>query len=95
MNHDINNTAEELRPEEQLTLTKEKRMKSFYEQLITYLVIAVVFLVAFHGEWVVYLILGGMGLGLAIQGLMAFEVISFISPKWELKMAEKKLGRKL
>ncbi|MAQ99767.1 MAG: hypothetical protein CMI00_04435 [Oceanospirillaceae bacterium] len=95
MNHNINNTEKELSPQEQAALIREKRMKSFYEQLITYLVIAVVFLVAFHGEWVVYLILGGMGLGLAIQGLMAYEVISFISPKWELKMAEKKLGRKL
>ncbi|MAQ99766.1 MAG: XRE family transcriptional regulator [Oceanospirillaceae bacterium] len=85
----------DLAADEQLALMYAKRMKSFYEQLIAYVVIAVIFLIVFHGEWLVYLVLAGVGIGVAIQGLMAYEVINFMSPKWERKMAEKKLGRKL
>ena len=86
---------QELKADEQAALLYAKRMKSFYEQLVAYVVIAAVFMVVFHGEWLVYLILAGVGIGVAIQGLMAYEVISFMSPNWERRLAEKKLGRKL
>ena len=75
-------------------------MKEFYEYLITYVVLAAVFLVVFHGEPVVYIIFAGLGVGLIVQGLIvqgliALEVVSFMSPGWERRLAERKLGRKL
>ncbi|RUO44147.1 XRE family transcriptional regulator [Aliidiomarina taiwanensis] len=88
-------TNEGLQPDEQEALMSGKRMKAFYDHLITYLVLAAVFLFAFHDEPVVYMIFAGLGIGLVVQGLLAFEVISFISPKWEKKLVEWKLGRKL
>jgi transcriptional regulator with XRE-family HTH domain len=85
----------ELRLDEQRVLQYAKRMKEFYEFLITYVVLAAVFLVIFHGEPVIYVIFGGLGVGLILQGLIAFEVVSFMSPGWERRLAERKLGRKL
>ncbi len=85
----------ELKADEQRALLYAKRMKEFYEFLITYVVLGAVFLVVFHGEPVVYIIFAGLGVGLIVQGLIAFEVVSFMSPGWEKRLAEKKLGRKL
>ena len=85
----------ELKADEQQALLYAKRMKEFYEFLITYLTLAVVFLVFFHGEPVVYIIFAGIGLGLILQGLVAFEVVSFMNPGWEKRLVERKLGRKL
>ncbi len=90
MNNDTN-----LKPDEQSALQYAKRMKEFYESLITYVVLAVVFLFVFRGEPVVYIIFAGLGVALIVQGLIAFGVISFMSPDWERRLAEKKLGRKL
>jgi XRE family transcriptional regulator, regulator of sulfur utilization len=88
-------TETELKADEQLALLYAKRMKEFYEFLITYVVLAAVFLVVFHGEPVVYIVFAGLGVGLIVQGLIAFEVVSFMSPGWERRLAERKLGRKL
>lgn len=85
----------ELKMDEQRALLYAKRMKEFYEFLITYVVMAVVFLFVFHGEPVVYIIFAGLGVGLIVQGLLAFEVVSFMSPGWERRLVERKLGRKL
>jgi len=85
----------ELKADEQYALLYAKRMKEFYEFLITYIVLAAVFLVVFHGEPVVYIVFAGLGVGLVLQGLIAFEVISFMSPDWEKRLVERKLGRKL
>ena len=95
MQHDIPQIEKDITAEEQAALLYAKRIKNFYEQLITYVVIAAVFLVVFHGEWVIYVILGSIGVAVAIQGLIAYEVVSFMNPNWERKLAEKKLGRKL
>ena len=89
------NKESEISFDEQEALAYAKRMKEFYEFLATYLLLAAVFLVAFWGEWIVYLIFAGLGVCLLIQGLLAFEVIGFLSPNWERKFAEKRLGRKL
>ena len=80
----------ELKVDEQAALLYAKRMKEFYEGLVSYVIVAAVFLVFSHGEWIVYLVLGGVGIGIVIQGLMAYEVISFMSPGWERRLAEKK-----
>ena len=85
----------ELKADEQYALSYAKRMKEFYEFLITYLVLAVVFLVIFQGEPIIYIIFAGLGVALIVQGLIAYEVVSFLSPDWERRLAERKLGRKL
>lgn len=85
----------ELKADEQKALFYAKRVKEFYEFLVTYILMAIVFITLFHSEPVVYIILGGLGAGLIVQGLTAFEIISFMSPGWERRLAERKLGRKL
>lgn len=89
------NNDTELKVDEQYALLYAKRMKEFYEFLVTYLILAAVFLVVFHGVSIVYIIFAALGVGLIVQGLIAFEVISFMSPNWERRLAERKLGRKL
>lgn len=85
----------ELKADEQRALFYAKRMKEFYEFLATYVLMAVVFIALFYSEPVVYIILGGLGAGLIVQGLIASEIVSFMSPGWERRLAERKLGRKL
>lgn len=85
----------ELKADEQRALLYAKRMKEFFEFLLTYLVMALVFLIVFHGEPIVYLVFAGLGVGLIVQGLIAFEVITFLSPGWEKRLVERRLGRKL
>lgn len=93
---DVSMTTEtEIKADEQYALLYAKRMKEFYEYLIMYVVFAAVFLVAFHGEPVVYIIFAALAVGLVVQGLIAFGVVGFMSPGWERKIAERKLGRKL
>jgi len=90
MNDDVN-----LKADEQEALAYAKRIKEFYEFLFVYVVMAVVFFIKFSGEPKVYIVFGALGLALLIQGLIAFEKISFITPNWEKKLVEKRLGRKL
>ncbi|MCP8899666.1 helix-turn-helix domain-containing protein [Gilvimarinus xylanilyticus] len=85
----------ELKLDEQYVLLYARRVKEFYEYLITYLITAAVFFFAFHDAPIVYIIFAGLGVGLVVQGLIAFGVISFMSPGWERRLAERRLGRKL
>lgn len=85
----------DLKFDEQEALAYAKRVKEFYEYLITYVVLAVVFLVTLYDEPVVWIIFVGLGIGVIVQGLIAYEVISFMKPNWEKRIAEKRLGRKL
>ena len=89
------NKDTELKLDEQLSLNYAKRVKEFYESLIAYFTCAVVFFAVFRDEPVVYYVFGAVGLGMILQGLLAFEVIGFLSPGWERKIAERRLGRKL
>jgi transcriptional regulator with XRE-family HTH domain len=84
-----------LKADEQQALLYARRMKEFYEALISYGVLAAVFLFVFRGEAMVYILFAGLGVALLIQGLIAFEVLSFMSPGWERRLVERKLGRKL
>jgi len=86
---------DDLKTDEKEALLYAKRMKEFYESLVTYVVLAIVFLVVFFGNPIVYIIFAALGVALVFQGLIAYEVISFMSPKFERSLAEKKLGRKL
>lgn len=90
MNDDVN-----LKYDEQAAMAYAKRIKEFYEFLFLYIFFAVVFFIKFYGEPKLYLVFGGLGIALIVQGLIAFEKISFFSPNWEKKLIEKKLGRKL
>jgi XRE family transcriptional regulator, regulator of sulfur utilization len=85
----------ELKLDEQLSLNYAKRVKEFYESLIAYFVCAAVFFSLFRDAPIVYYVFGAVGIGMILQGLLAFEVIGFLSPGWERKIAERKLGRKL
>ena len=86
----------ELKQDEIAAMEYAKGVKDFYSGVAIYLVLAIVFLVAFgFREPFLYLVFGGVGLGLVVQGLMAFEVIRLPFQNLERRIAEKKLGRKL
>lgn len=90
------NQKAELKPDESEALIYAKRVKEFYEGLITYGVIIVVFLVLFGFKtpalYYAFLAVGGW---LVIQGLLAFEIVRLPFANWERRLVEKRLGRKL
>ena len=79
------------------------RLKGFYMHLFMYVVFAVAFLGMFGLKWgfasppvrLMLYAFAGWGLGLVFHALHAHEVIDFLSPKWERRMVERRLGRKL
>lgn len=89
------NKNTELTLDEQYAMHYAKRVKDFYEGIFVYLVIAVTFFTVFWGNPKLIYIFGGIGLFMILQGLVAFEVISFMSPNWEKKIAQKRLSRLL
>lgn len=88
-------SASALKADEKEAMLYVKRIKEFYEFLVIYVVMATVFLLLFPGHRVIYIIFGALGLGLVVQGLIAFEKIRFLSPGWERRLVEKRLRRKL
>ena len=87
---------ETLEPEEAEALEYAKGIKDFYTGVASFLIMAVIFFMIFgFGEPVLYFIFGGIGLWVAIQGLVAFEIIRLPFQDLERRLAEKKLGRKL
>ena len=79
------------------------RLKGFYMHLFMYVVFAVAFLGMFGLKWgfasppvrLMLYAFAGWGLGLVFHALHAHDVIDFLSPKWERRMVERRLGRKL
>lgn len=79
------------------------RLKGFYTHLFMYVVFAVGFLGMFGLKWgfasppvrLMLYAFAGWGIGLVFHALHAHEVIDFLSPKWERRMVERRLGRKL
>ena len=87
---------ENLEPEEAEALEYAKGIKDFYTGVASFLILAVIFFMIFgFDEPVLYFIFGGIGLWVAIQGLVAFEIIRLPFQDLERRLAEKKLGRKL
>ena len=87
---------ETLEPEEAEALEYAKGIKDFYTGVASFLIMAIIFFMIFgFGEPVLYFIFGGIGLWVAIQGLVAFEIIRLPFQDLERRLAEKKLGRKL
>ena len=91
----MNNNEADLKPDVQEAMLHAKRVKEFYEFLLTYVILVAVFLIMFYGQPVVYMIFIGLGVALIVQGLITFEIMSLITPNWEKKLVENKLGRKL
>ena len=86
----------ELRSDEAEAINYAKGVKEFFGGVLAYVVLAVVFFaVAGFDEPVLYWIFLGVGIGLIVQGLMAFEVIRLPWQNWEKRIVEKRLGRKL
>lgn len=93
---DIRQEKAALDAEEIDALRYARRVKGFYEGLAAYAILAIVFLGVFNrGEPVVYWVFLGVGAGLLLQGLIAFEVLRLDLPNWERRLVEKRLGRKL
>jgi len=101
----MNTTEQAPRPtlddDEREAIRYAKRVKEFYEGVIAYIILAIVFLVAIGMDklegkgHVVFWVFLGVGAGLVAQGLLAFEIIRFERPDWEKRIVEKRLGRKL
>lgn len=87
---------EHLEPEEAEALEYAKGIKDFFTGVLSFVILAVVFFMIFgFDEPVLYVIFGGIGLWVAVQGLVAFEIIRLPFQNMERRIAEKKLGRKL
>lgn len=84
-----------LKLDEQQAIILAKRTKAFYESLITFVIMAAIFIFAMGDEPLVWWLFGGIGIGVIVQGLIAFEVFTFFSPGWEKRFIEKRLGRRL
>lgn len=81
--------------DEREALAYAKRVREFYESIGVYLVLAAIFFAVFGRNWVVFLVFIGTGIGIAIQGLLTFEIIRLPFVKLERRIAESKLGRPL
>ena len=100
MNHNENQHThtndENLEPEEAEALEYAKRIKDFLSGAASFLILAVVFFLVFgFDKPVLYVVFGAIGLWIAVQGLVAFEIIRLPFQDLERRMAEKKLGRRL
>ncbi len=87
---------EHLEPEEAEALEYAKGIKDFYSGLACFAILAIVFFTVMgFDEPVLYMLFGGIGLWLIVQGMVAFEIIRLPFQDLERRIAEKKLGRKL
>lgn len=89
----------DLPPDEALALAHVRKVKAFYVNLTTYVVVisglAAINLIGFPQYlWFVWPALG-WGLGIASQALAVFGAVPFLNGDWERRQVEKYLGRKL
>lgn len=99
MEPEMNNSKVQVTDEEKMALEQVKDIKSFYTNLMTYvIVIAMLFVINYLTNpgyiWAWWPALG-WGIGVVSHGLSAFEVVNLFGPEWEKKQVEKRLGRKL
>lgn len=88
--------SKQVSPEEHEAIEAVKGIKEFYSHLGMYLIFAVVFSFSFGlDEPKIFWGVIGWGIGVIIHGLVVYEVINIFGPKWERRMIEKRLGRKL
>lgn len=89
----------DLPPDEALALAHVRKVKAFYVNLTTYVVVisglAAINLISFPQYlWFIWPALG-WGLGIASQALAVFGAVPFLNGDWERRQVEKYLGRKL
>ena len=90
------NERMELKQDEKEALEYARGVKEFAGGVVAYAVLSIVFFAVFgFGEPVLYWVFLGVGIGLIVQGVFAFEVLRWPSHNWERRIAEKRLGRKL
>lgn len=83
-----------LAADEKAALTYAKGVQEFWTGVLVYVVLLVAFTVAGFRDSTALLVFGGIGLGIALQGLLAYEVIRLPWQDFEKRIAEKRLGRK-
>ena len=97
------NTESKLSEDEKEAIEYVKGIKEFYSHLFMFLSFTVLFCGVFGFtfgfnapavRWM-YVAFLGWGIGVVLHGLNAYELINFFGPKWEKKLIEKRLGRKL
>ena len=94
--NDDMNEHEPLQHDEVRAMEYAKGVKDFLSGVVAYVILAACFFgIAGFGEPLLYLVFGGVGLGLVVQGLFAYEIIRLPFQNLERRIAEKKLGRKL
>ncbi len=81
--------------DERLAMDYVKNLKEFYNHLLIYAVMTVVYLGFFDLPRIFLFFWLGWTVGVVVHGLRAYEVIGFMNPQWEKRMIEKRLGRKL
>lgn len=91
-----------LQEDEVNALAYAKRVKDFYEAVFIYVTLTLVFVVAIAFKNpalfktpLLYLVFLAAGLGVLVQGLVAYELIRLPWANFEKRLVEKKLGRKL
>ncbi len=91
-----NQASEDLKADERYSINYAKGLREFYQHLGIFLFVnsIIIFNYSQAEEYFPWGI-SGWTLGLIIHGLNAYEVVNFFDAKWERKIAEKKLGRKL
>ena len=82
-------------PDEEEAMNYAKGIKEFYTSLSIYAILVVTFVIAGFHEPEVYWVFAGLGIGLILQGLLAYEIISLPWQNFERRIIEKRLGRKL
>ncbi len=80
MTNPTNTTTEnyeeaKLQPDEEEAINYTKGIKEFWSSVLVYVILAIAFAFAGFREPKVLWVFGGLGIGLLVQGLMAYEVI--------------------
>ena len=100
MTNDTNSkTTVQISEDEKEAIAYVKEIKGFYSDLMSFLVIVpALFILNYFtspGYFWAWWVLFGWGIGLSIHAVTAFEFFNLLSPDWEKKQIEKRLGRKL
>ncbi len=96
-------THESIAADEKEAIEYVKGIREFYQHLFMFATFAIVFPAAFGGTMgfdnpkvqMMILALAGWGVGVVVHGLVAYEVVRFLNPKWERGLIERRIGRKL
>jgi len=89
--------VQQLKADEVLAMQYVKGVIEFYSHVLMYVVFTSVFLLngGWHIEGIHWPFLG-WALGLTMHGLWSYDAFSWMTPpRWELRMVERRLGRKL